>query len=69
MRREGIDYDEIFSPIVCFESVRLMVAATASDDMHIHQMDVTTVFLYASLDEEVYMELMEGRTGTGHPVR
>ena len=44
-----------------------MVAATASDGMHTHQMDVTTAFLYASLDEEVYMELMEGMDGYGEP--
>ena len=30
-------------------------------------MDVTTAFLYASLDEEVYMELMEGMDGYGTP--
>ena len=32
-----------------------------------HQMDVTTTFLHASLDEEVYMELMEGIQGYGIP--
>ena len=66
-QREGIDYDETFSPTVRFESVRLMVAAAASDGMHTHQMYVTTAFLYASLDEEVYMELMEGMDGFGEP--
>ena len=33
-RREGIDYEETFSPTVRFESVRLMMAATAIGDMH-----------------------------------
>ena len=66
-QREGIDYDETFSPTVRFESVRLMVAASAAAGMHTHQMDVTTAFLYASLDEEVYMELMEGMDGFGEP--
>ena len=44
-----------------------MVAAAAADGMHTHQMDVTTAFLDASLDEEVYMELMEGVEGYGTP--
>ena len=66
-QREGIDYEETFSPTVRFESVRLMVAAAAADGLHTHQMDVTTAFLYASLDEEVYMELMEGMEGYGTP--
>ena len=35
--------------------------------MHTHQMDVTTAFLYASLDEEVCMDLMEGMDGFGDP--
>ena len=66
-QREGIDYDETYSPTVRFGSVRLMVAAAAAGGMHTHQMDVTTAFLYASLDEEVYMELMEGMDGYGEP--
>ena len=44
-----------------------MVAAAAADGLHTHQMDVTTAFLYASLDEEVYMELLEGMDGYGTP--
>ena len=35
-QREGIDYDETFTPTVRFESVRLMAAAAASDNMHTH---------------------------------
>ena len=64
-QREGIDYDETFSLIVKFESVRLMVAVAVAAGMYTHQMDVTTAFLHASLDEEVYMELMEGMDGSG----
>ena len=64
---EGIDQEESFSPTVRFESVRLMVVATAAHGLHTHLMDVTTIFLYASLDEEVYMELMEGMQGYGIP--
>ena len=57
---EGVDYDQTFSPIVRFESIRWMVALGASKGMQKHQMDVTTAFLYAPLDEEVYMEQPEG---------
>ena len=64
-QRKGIDSSETFPPTVRFESVRLLVATAAADNMHTHQMDVTTAFMYASLDEEVYMELMEGMEGYG----
>ena len=57
---EGVDYDQTFSPTFRFESIRQMVALGASKEMHMHQMDVTTTFLHAPLDEEVYMEQAEG---------
>jgi hypothetical protein len=57
---EGIDYDEIFSPVVRFETVRMMLALTALKDWHISGLDVKTAFLYGDLDEELYMEQPEG---------
>ena len=62
---EGIDYDQTFSPTVRFESIRQMVALGASRGMSMHQMDVTTAFLYAPLEEEVYMEQPEGTVKEG----
>ena len=60
MQSEGIDYTETFSPTVRNESIRMMLAAAASEGMHMEQMDVTTAFLYATLEEEVYLEIPEG---------
>src|SRR3984885_5518671 len=57
---EGIDYDEIFSPVVRFETVRMMLALVALKDWHISGLDVKTAFLYGDLDEELYMEQPEG---------
>ena len=41
-QNHGIDYDETFSPVVKFSSVR---ASIAFADMLLHQMDVVTAFL------------------------
>ena len=60
MQEEGVDYTETYSPIVRFESIRMMLAAAASEGMQTEQMDVTTAFLYAALKEEVYLEIPEG---------
>ena len=60
MQEEGVDYGETYSPTVRFESIRLMMAAAASDGLHMEQLDVTTAFLYADLEEEVYLEIPQG---------
>jgi hypothetical protein len=63
---EGIDYDKIFSPVVWFETVRMMIALAALKDWHISGLNVKTAFLYGDLDEELYMEQPEGFKVPGH---
>lgn len=67
MQEEGVDYSETYSPTVRFESIRMMIAAAASEELHMEQMDVTTAFLYAALEEEVYLEIPEGMFATELP--
>ena len=57
---EGIDFDEIFSPVVRFETVRLMLALSSLESWHVQGVDVRNAFLYGKLDEEIYMEQPEG---------
>ena len=42
---QGVDYDEIFSPVAMLKSVRIMLAIAAFYDYEIWQMDVKTAFL------------------------
>ena len=60
MQEEGVDYTETCSPTIRLERIRLMLAAAAANGWHMEQMDVTTAFLYAELEEEVYLEISEG---------
>ena len=60
MQEEGVDYTETYSPILRFESIRMLTSAATSGGLHMDEMDVTTAFLYADLEEEVYLEIPEG---------
>jgi hypothetical protein len=57
---EGIDFNDIFSPVVRYETVRLILALAALENWHMSSVDVKTAFLYGELDEELYMEQPEG---------
>ena len=59
-QKPGIDYDDTFSPVARFESVRTVIALAMQNDLKLHQIDVTTAFLYGDLKDEVYMRQPEG---------
>ena len=57
---EGIDYQEVNSPVACYNSIRSLLAVANVCDWETHQMDVKTAFLQGSLEDEIYMEQPEG---------
>jgi hypothetical protein len=59
-QREGIGYNEIFSPVSCKDSFRMIMALVAHFDLELHQMDVRTTFLNGDLEENVYMAQPKG---------
>ncbi len=59
-QRYGVDYDETFSPVVRFESIRTVVALAVQRGLKLHQMDVISAFLNGELEDEVYMKQPEG---------
>jgi hypothetical protein len=61
----GLDFDETFSPVARFESLHLLLALAALEDWHIHPMDVKSAFLNGVLNEEIYMEQLQGFITTG----
>lgn len=56
----GADYDETFSPVVRFGSIRTLLSFAVQNNLNVHQMDVVTAFLNGHLEEEIYMEQPEG---------
>ena len=59
-QRFGLDYEETFSLVVRFESVRAVIVLGAQCELQLHQMDVSTAFLHGELSEEVYMQQPKG---------
>lgn len=60
LQRHMIDYNETFSPVARFESVRIILAFAALHDWEIEAMDVKTAYLNGDLDEVIYMRQPEG---------
>lgn len=58
-QKPGIDYGELFTPVVKFKTIRIILALSAQFDFEIDQLDVKTAFLYGSLDETIYMSQPE----------
>ncbi|KAL6328733.1 hypothetical protein AAG906_003750 [Vitis piasezkii] len=45
-QKEGIDYTEIFSPIVKMSTIRLVLGMMAKENLHLEQLDVKITFLH-----------------------
>ena len=56
----GDDYLETFSPTIRAESLRLMLAIGAAEDLEMHQIDVVSAYPRSDLHAEIYMRLPEG---------
>ncbi|GJX47482.1 putative ribonuclease H-like domain-containing protein [Tanacetum coccineum] len=54
-QEEGIDYNEVFSPVARIEAIRLFLAYASFMNFVVYQMDVKSAFLYGNIEEEVYV--------------
>ncbi|MBW0536164.1 hypothetical protein O181_075879 [Austropuccinia psidii MF-1] len=59
-QREGIDYDNVFSPTGCLTSLRLLLTLCHLHQFKIEQMDVGCAFLNGIPDETLYIYCPEG---------
>ena len=55
--KEGIDYEETFSPVARYTSIKTIMALASMMKWNLHQMDVKTTFLN---EEEAYIEHPQG---------
>nr|GEW10645.1 retrovirus-related Pol polyprotein from transposon TNT 1-94 [Tanacetum cinerariifolium] len=59
-QREGIDFNEVFSLVVCHTFIRVLLSIVALQDLELEQLDVKTTFFHGHLEEEIYAEQPEG---------
>jgi len=59
-QREGIDFTEIFSPVVKMTTIRVILSIVAVENLHLEQLDVKTTFLHRDLEEEIFMAQPKG---------
>lgn len=66
-QREGIDYHEVFAPVVKHVSIRTLLSVVVNLDLELEQMDVKTAFLHGELEEDLNMTQPEGFEDKKHP--
>lgn len=59
-QQRGVDYQETYSPVVKYSSIRFLMAVAAKNNLRIRQMDAVTAFLNGELKENIYMLQPEG---------
>ena len=64
-QRPGIDFEETYAPVIKHNTLRVILALTAAQDLELSQLDVKTAFLYGELDEEIYLQQPEGFVAAG----
>ncbi len=57
---QGIDYEELFAPVTCYETLWLHLALSVIKHWSHKQLDIKTAFLNGNLIQEIYMVIPKG---------
>lgn len=52
---KGINYEETFSPVVCYKTIRYLFALAAQKRLKMTHLDIETAYQNSELNEEVYV--------------
>ena len=66
---EGVDFFETWAPVVNWNTVRLMLILSQVLGLATQQVDYTTAFLHAPIEDEVYVEMPQGYRQNGKVLR
>jgi hypothetical protein len=68
-QKEGIDYEETFSPIARLEAIMILLAFSVAKGFKLYQMDVKSAFLNCVVEEEVFVRQPPGFESEKYPHR
>ena len=59
-QKPSIDYEETFSPVMDAITFRFLINWVVPERLDMHLMNVITVYLYGSMDNDIYMKILKG---------
>lgn len=54
-QKKGFDYNEVYSPVIRYSSLRYLFSLAVKYDLDIDQMDAVSAFLQGDIEETIYM--------------
>jgi len=49
--KTGVDFNDMFSPIVCHTTIHVLLALVALQDLELEKLDFKTAFLHGELEQ------------------
>lgn len=59
-QRKAVDYNEIFSPVIKYKTIRFILALVVQFNWELEQLDIKIVFLHGELEDDIYMSQPQG---------
>ena len=59
LQRPGIDYEETYSPVMDAITFHFLISLAVLKGLDMRLMNVITVYLYGSMDNDIYMKIPE----------
>ncbi|GAQ92324.1 Reverse transcriptase [Klebsormidium nitens] len=60
LQKQGIDFEEVYSPVSKHTTLRALLAVVAERYLELHELDVKTAILNGELEEKIYMQQPQG---------